>query len=273
MIESILNNININFVKNWFTQYNGNLYFCSIFFIVIILFLVKGKTYKKYISVYTIFLFFTVFNPLLAYIVFDFFGVSDEYYRFFWLLPINIIVAYFFIQITNSAKTRISKIGICLICLCLIFLFGKPVKKVSEIIDIPDNLYKVSDEVLEISEFIHAASDDNTPHVAAAHDLLMVLRQYDPSLQLTLNRDYALCWLGSPGFQYLASSDYYKPQGAIMDVIYGGYTAEPESFLTGISSTQTQYLVYSKSVSIQEYLVSLGLKYVAETKNYIIYKK
>lgn len=91
-----LEELGLNFVKTCFTTYNGNIFLIGIFFAAVLLFLFKSKNVEQYISIYTIFLFLTIFNPIPAQIVFGYFGMDEVYYRFFWLLPINIVIAYLF---------------------------------------------------------------------------------------------------------------------------------------------------------------------------------
>lgn len=266
-----LSDLGLKFVKTCFTHYSGSILFIGIFFAGILLFLTRKNQPEKCIATYTIFLFLTIFNPVLVNIFFRYVSMDEVYYRFFWLLPINLVIAYLFVTFSDWFLVRRKKLAAFAGCVCIVIFLGSPVITASDLLNLPDNLYKISDEVLEISEFIHADTDEGNPKVAISSDLLMVIRQYDASLFMTLNRDYALCWNGHPQFQYLQEQSDYSEKKAIMDVLYAGNTTDTDSFIAAIESTETDYLIFSKSISIQEYLKFLGITYVTETNGYYIY--
>lgn len=266
-----LKDYGLQFVKTCFSLYADKLLFVGIFFACILFLLTRHKNTEKQIATYILFLFVTIFNPILVNIFFRFVDMDEVYYRFFWLLPINFLIAYFCISLSDSVSGIWKKIGFYAICISLIGFLGVPVISKDSLTNLPDNLYKVSDEVLEISEYIHQNSEEDAPTVAIDSSLLMVIRQYDPSLMLSTLRDFSLCWNGSPQFQFGQNSPRYPTQKALMDVLYGGNTENTDAFIAAIQDTQTDYLVFSKAVPIQEYLSSLGISYVAETEAYLIY--
>ena len=267
-----LNDLGLKFVKTCFTNYWGQIYFFGVFVVAVLWFFLAQKHRLKYFSLYTFFLFLTIYNPVLVKIFFKYFNQDSVYYRFFWLLPVNLVITYLIVHsiscISNCVKRAIT---LCVI-ICMIVLLGSPVKYFSSLLNVPDNLYKVSDDLLEVSEYIHQDTDTPNPRVAVSADLLMTIRQYDPTITLTTVRDYALCWQGLPDFQYLLANSYYSSEKSIMDVIYGGDYSNPEAFSTSIAETATQYLVFSKTVDIQPFLQSMNYQYIAETANYIIYR-
>lgn len=266
-LESCFGFVEHQFVRQW-----DGLQFFGIYAAAMIFFLTQKKYITKCFSVYTIFLFATVFNPIPAKIVFSYFDMEIVYYRFFWLLPINIILAYAFIQLIHNSSGKVLKAAVLALSVFAIIILGEPIFDGDDFFTPPENLYKVSDEVLVISDYIHLDNEKETPRVAPHSDLLMVLRQYDASLQLTLSRDLVLCWQGADMFQSAQSHPYYTYQDSIMDVLYAGDTSNPGAFLFALEKTQTEYLVYSKGVDIQDFLDEMNMIYVGDTANYVIYK-
>ncbi len=60
-------------------------------------------------------------------------------------------------------------------------------------ISMPDNLFKVPDSLLEICNIIHRDSEDENPKIVAPDTTIhMLIRQYDPSLLLTIDRNTLL---------------------------------------------------------------------------------
>lgn len=265
--------LGIKFVQTCLKTYLGNVYFFGAFIGCIFLFLAHKKYPLRFISYYVILLFVTIFNPFFVKYIFKHFHQDEVYYRFFWLLPINIVISYIAIYFLYKWHGALKKVFACLGLAVTILSLGDPVIYISTIFQFPDNLYKVPDDVVEVSELIHQTADTDTPYVAAADDLLMTLRQYDPSIVLTLERDRVLCWQGSPLFQSLSDNGAYQAQKPIMDVIYGGDTSFPDKFLDSMEITQTQYLVYSKNIDVFDFLESLNYKYIGETDKYFVFEK
>ena len=272
MQEIYLDELGLNFVKTCLQTYLGQVYFFGIFIACIFLFIIQKKSSLKQVSYYVLFLFVTIFNPFLVKWFFGYFHQDEVYYRFFWLLPINLIAAYLMVYVLFKIRGILKKLIVCFLFGCCILFMGSPVVYPSTLMNIPDNLYKVPDDVLEISEYLHQTSDLENPRAAVSSDLLMTIRQYDPSIVLTLERNRVLCWQGSPLFQDLVENAGYQAQRPIMDVIYAGDVSNSTAFLNAIDITQTQYLVYSKSVNISSFLTNLGYQYISETENYYIYK-
>lgn len=266
-----LKDYGLQFVKTCFSLYSENLLFVGIFFVGLLFLLTREKNMEKQIAIYSLFLFATILNPILVNIFFRYVDMDEVYYRFFWLLPINLVIAYLFIRLADRCSSIWKKLSFYAICICIVGLLGVPVITTGDLTSLPDNLYKVPDDVLEISEYIHADSEEDSPTLAVDNGLLMIIRQYDPSLKLSILRDFSLCWNGIPQFQYKRESAKYPTQEALMNVLYGGNTEDTDAFIQAIQDTQTDYLVFSKVVPIQEYLTSLGATYVAETESYLIY--
>lgn len=267
-----LNDLGLKFVKTCFSNYWGQIYFFGVFIVAILWFFITQKHRLKYFSLYTFFLFLTIYNPVLVNVFFKHFDQDSVYYRFFWLLPVNLVIAYLITHFISHISTHTKKAITLCATIYAIVLLGSPVKYFSSLYKLPDNLYKVSNDLLEISEYIHQDADTPNPRVAVSADLLMTVRQYDPTIFPTIDCDCALCWQGLPDFQYALGNTYYLSEKPIMDVIYGGDCSNPDDFSASISATSTHYLVFSKTVDIQSFLQSLNYQYIAETTNYIIYR-
>lgn len=267
-----IQDLGLNFVKTCLHLYWEDICFFGIYIITILFLLYSKKRELQMLSIYTVFLFLTIFNPVLIKYIYSLFHMDDVYYRFFWLLPVSILLAYGCIYLIGKGSSLFQKSLLCIAILCIILLTGSPVKYWKSAIDFPDNLYKVPDEVIEVSEVLHQNITENDPRIAVAFDLLLTIRQFDASIHLTIDRDSALCWNGLSNFQYINNKPYYEAQKSIMNVLYAGDTSNPEGFSAAIQSTGTEYIVYNKNIAIQEFLVTQNFTPVAETDTYCIYK-
>ena len=102
MQDVYLEQLGLHFVKTCLTTYLGKVYFFGIFIASIFLFSLYKKNKLRYFTLYTLFLFCTIFNPFLVKLIFGYFDQDEVYYRFFWLLPINIIVSFLFVVFIDS---------------------------------------------------------------------------------------------------------------------------------------------------------------------------
>ena len=89
-----LNDLGLKFVKTCFTNYWGQIYFFGVFVVAVNWFFLAQKHRLKYFSLYTFFLFLTIYNPVLVKIFFKYFNQDSVYYRFFWLLAVNLVFGY-----------------------------------------------------------------------------------------------------------------------------------------------------------------------------------
>lgn len=272
MQGTFIHELGINFVKVCLNNYWGHVSFFGIYIALIFCLLFSKKNELKMISIYTVFLFLTIFNPVLVKYVYSKFQLDDVYYRFFWLLPVSILLGYGCIRCIELGSSTLKRILLSLGIICMILFIGSPVKYFSSAFKIPDNLYKVPDEVLAVSGYIHQDSSEENPCAAVAPDLIMTLRQYDASIQLTLYRDIVLGWQGASNFHNNSENPWYQKQAAIMNVIYSGDISNPDAFMQAISDTSTEYLVYSNSIDIGTFLSEHQFTFVGQTEHYNIYR-
>ena len=136
-----------------------------------------------------------------------------------------------------------------------------------------ENLYKVPDELIEISELIHEDSEDAEPRAAMDFDLIVLMGQYDPSIQL------ALAYSDISYMESQADTDYkdrFPPnmlsQMHIYQVLYREKEIEGAEFQGALSYLDTDYVVVKKTYPNMPYLYSQGLTWMAETDTYVILK-
>ena len=205
-----IQDLGLSFVKTCLTMYWEELCFFGIYIVAIIFLLYSKKRELKMLSIYTVFLFLTIFNPVLIKYIYSLFHMDDVYYRFFWLLPVSILLAYGCIDLIEKGTSLFQKSLLCIAVICVILLTGSPVKYWKSAIDFPDNLYKVPNEVIEVSEAIHQNATENEPNIAVAFDLLLTLRQFDASIHLTLTVILLCAGMDSPIFNISPNSHIMK---------------------------------------------------------------
>lgn len=264
--------LGLDFVKTCFSWYQNDMIVFGMFVLVMFAMYLSIRKPYQYLSYYVFFLFLTIFNPILVKYCYAPFDQDTVYYRFFWLLPINIVVAAAIISIAQKPTTKFAKTTIICCFILLISTSGTPQKSLGEIIKIPDNLYRVSDDLLEISEYVHQDFSSENPVVVAPTALSLSIRQYDASIHLAISRDMLLSWEGMSDFEALQSTNSYQKRKPILDVLLGGSTDTPDDFISALDQLKVNYIITDKFFDLTQYITSCGGTLIAETDSYLIYK-
>lgn len=167
---------------------NGNwLWVYILLFFELILF-TKNKRWMK-LGIYPYVLFaLTVCNPLVIKVAGKIFGLSDRYYRFFWLIPIAPMVGFCYAAIAQ----KVNKCWICVLIWGMILgsvvVLGKPVYSSAAPPYVKKtNAYYTWNEVIDIDKLLHSEGKKD-PKVLYSGWLIYDLRQYDPSIISVLGR-------------------------------------------------------------------------------------
>ena len=168
--------------------YTGACAYLCLYAAALVYICLRGSRREKEIFIPgSVFLILTVYNPVAPVILDKFFDVNNEYYRFFWLLPVIVLVPYLFTKLIFTAAKRTDRVIISLLILCICVVSGKFVY--SDGIKLATNIYKMPDELIEISEIIHEDSTANYPKAFLEYEYNMQMRQYDPKILLTIDRE------------------------------------------------------------------------------------
>lgn len=153
--------------------------------ILALLFLLKRteKIYKWYAICLGIIM-LLLFNDF-TYGIVKKIGESETYYRFLWMIPITLLAAYLVIEIWGGLSGKLQKAGYVVV-LC-VFLFLNNTTSFGAWINLPENVYQISDEQIQAAKIIRANQrkwrakfwDDGT--------ISNGLREYDGTIMLTLD--------------------------------------------------------------------------------------
>lgn len=233
----------------------------------------KKKTAAKVFWYYTIFLGLTIYNPLVIHFVVPKFLDAELYYRFFWVLPVTIGVAYFFTQWVSDCKKAWMKCVVTAALMALIVTTSSVNGNVVYNIYMPENVYKVPDAVLYACDIIHRDYDgEGDPKVVFSDEYEIYVRQYDPSIKLTIDRNIRLYYQGSSVVGEIKENKNYLRRKRILDVINSAEEVPVKKFKNAMRLTKTDYLVVPEWYSCNEYLVNAGLEKVDQTGGIIVYR-
>lgn len=169
-----------------FQKYGGNGLIVSWFLVAWFYLLLKEKKKQnRIIFVYMpacILLLF--FNPLFYRIFVD---ITEDaiYFRFLWILPISVVIAYSVISLVNGLKGK-KKIIFGVIASGIIMISGKLVYT-NPLFERADNLYHVPWEVVEICDTIKV--EGREVMAVFPREFLLYVRQYSPYVCMPYGRE------------------------------------------------------------------------------------
>ncbi len=260
----------IAYLENCLAYYTDSCAYFLLFLAGIVYIWLKGTKEEKAIFLpSTVFLLLTVYNPICPVILDHIFDVNSEYYRLFWIAPVIVLIPYLFVKLIGDAKSTKERAVVGLL-LSLCFLLGgrflysdgyKPIR----------NIYQMPPELLEVSELIHADSDSEYSKAFFEYEYNMQMRQYDPKILLTVDREdymYAV----SDVYSTEMLSDPNFPQYKLLAVMVRGMDVGDDVFLQALEDTKTEYIVLTKGHFKEGFLDRIGLRVIGQTQSHVIYK-
>lgn len=267
----------IFFVYACLKEFGGTTYFIGFFLIGIFYVWMNGTKKERYFFGWiTLFLALTIYNPVLANSAIRIMDMSAEYYRFFWILPITLLIAYLCTKIVDMQKGTGKKAGVTVLILIILMFSGNPVVTSGISWQMPENKYKVPDELISACTLIHDDAKDNRfPKSVFEYDYNTMVRQYDGTMRLTLDRDLYLLELGSNTVSIRNMTEEEITNQRIIIQVIQNHNMEiaPLMFAAALHATETEYLVISKSSQdVLAYLTSAGCVSFADTGEHIIFR-
>lgn len=261
------------FVQACAKKYWGECMFLPLFAAGLIwsLFCHKKQT-ARFFCCYTLCLCLTVFNPILVKYVIPKIKFEKEYYRFFWLLPVIPGIAYYAVRIIFSLKKTWKRVLASFLAVIVICVTGSPLLGVIREPSIIENIYKVPNELRAACAVIHQDSELENPRTVFDVNMNLVVRQYDASFHLPLERDAILYRHGNKAVNIDPKTKRYRIQKTIMDVVYFNESVEQERFQKALVSSRTDYLVIPSASPKHEYLKECGCIAIAQTEEHVIYR-
>ncbi|MCI8566693.1 MAG: hypothetical protein HFI39_10310 [Lachnospiraceae bacterium] len=264
----------LGFVLENFRRFQGEGVFFFFFFLAVAAFALAVKAgWKKDFLKYLLGLCLIVFNPLLVTPVVGKLGMEDEYYRLIWLLPITVCIAWLAAFLVERGKKAWVRALICLACMGCLAFPGKSI--LAKGLETAENLYKVPNEVVEISEIIHAHSENEQPVVVTEFDLSVLMNQYDPSLRLVLSygemnklREYELHVEEYPDAYWVKCrvNVMWLIEDKRFDLV-NGYDLQ-----TSLDLVEAEYVVCTYEEAMHEMLLANRCIEVGQSGNYRVYR-
>ena len=244
----------------------------------------------------------TVMNPFLVRYLIPKFGMTTVYYRFFWILPITFGAAFWLTRIVGAVRRKVLQAAVCAVLIGgMAFLM--PLNPGIANLHIPTNVYKVDGAVPVLCDAIHKDFVNTQTYGNAIRELSEIpdrnakqwlkatarqypicvfpygiefsVRQYDPTIQLLLNRNLRLFYEGntSTGITYGSKNVRYMKRKLILDAMYGrDPSIAAEDFQKAMTDTRTNYLIVEESLANGGFLVNAGCTQIGVVAGYTIFR-
>lgn len=233
--------------------FEGSIY--PIVLVLLIFFLVKRKNIlaKKLVVSCVIYL---LFIPIV-YMVCSRVDLASVTYRLLWVFPLSIIVAVLAVDIIEKSERK--KIALCLVILIEMLLLGN-VALYADAWKVPDNLYLLDDEIVQIGNLIENDSGGEMTIVVGELDFMGQIRQYSPRV----------CW-GYTNRKYMMNADESHTENAsyrIAGAIQNHYYPDGMSVIGDLEELAVDYIIIYRDNPFQNHLPEESYEIVGNTENY-----
>lgn len=258
------------YLRECLYRFNGSTGYLVLYFAMLIYILVKGSDREKKIFIpMSALLIVTVYNPIFPHILSIFADINSEYYRFFWMTPIVILVPYVMTKIILALINGEIKHRAAVIIVSVLLIASASNCVFKSGMKLPKNIYKMPSELIEISEMIHSDSDSEYPKAFLEFENNMQMRQYDGKMLLTIDREDYLYAVSKEYTQEMIDSDEF-PQYRLLAALIRYQDVAIDKIIEGLEMTDTEYVVLTTGSSMIPVLIDAGLTEVGETATYTV---
>lgn len=283
----------IQFLFDMFrTAISGIEWFVLAYAVCVALYFIIGREHLSPVFVYPVaFMCLTVFNPFLIVPLSEVIGLTTRIRRLFWLLPVNLLLAHGFTilctieprksWLSDPPKTTAKQIlsnrihrGIAVAC-CILFVvfFGSSMKPY---LQKPENIYKTTNKIIEISRLIDEDSKATGTEKAALYSSqqLLELRQYDPSIRSLLRREDLLDWnLEDTSKATIRKVIKSKHRLHILALVSRyGIQINQKIFKKHAKKCNANYIIAHYDTYLYDYLTSAGYEQIGVVEDFEIYR-
>ena len=248
----------IRLTINVFQEYSGNSLYVMFFLLCLVyLFFTEKENGRKAILIYgSAILLFTFFFPVFSYLmirkVFD----EEVYYRFLWMLPMNVVVAYSTVRLIKGMRSIIHR---CLVAFFFVvvlimggdYVYDNPMFKSAE------NSYHIPQNVIDVCDVINPEEGEDWVMAVFPAEMLSYVRQYSTRIHMPYGRAVLIDrWS-------LGHMIYDTMEEDILDV---------EKLSNQAQECKCDYIILPKSKETTGNLEEYQYQFIQEKEGYLVYE-
>lgn len=268
----------MDFIHQCLKTYQGEAFFLLLFAgAMLFLFWLRdpgSRALKLLLWPYFTILACTVYNILIMKVFIQKLNFSGEYYRFFWLLPLGVVIPYVCTRLTVSRKTWMKKVYAFLVLAAVIITAGAPAW--SRGLPLTSNPYRIPDDMIIACDIIKKDAERerlDDVGVFFDFDLNLLVTQYDPSFRVVIPYESMMTTVNTGRTVTDTDNVWLNSRIRLVELlILDRYWIPHEDFMSALNVTETAYVVYEASGPYHDYLLAAGLAEIGRTDDYVIYK-
>ncbi|MCR5673752.1 MAG: hypothetical protein K6F87_08585 [Lachnospiraceae bacterium] len=260
----------IGYLHECLMRYTSGTGYLILYLFAVMLILVRGDKRDRQLFIPSAaVLLVTVYDPFVPVVLDKIFDVSSEYYRLFWIAPVIVLVPYAATKLITSARSTGEK-ALTSTLVILMFLLGGNFVYAKGMI-MAENIYKVPDELIEISRMIHEDSDNEYTKAFFEYEYNMEIRQFDPKMLLCIDREE---YLYAMNYSYTEDMlrDGENPTNRILALLVRNNRMDDKAFTDALEDTKTEYVILTKGHPQSSFIKKAGLYEIGDTATHVIYK-
>lgn len=208
---------------------------------------------------------------------------DTTYYRFFWMLPVLFLPAYFFTEGFLSGEKK--RAAFCAAALVVCLLAGGNFFIRSENLSRPQNLYGLSQDAIVMADammedwelskltagYRGAAEKAHVDGPVAAFDMYLEyqVRTYEPRITWAVGRK-AYLYQAKEGYDYRKGK--YRRQQRIIAAVNEGRKEDVKALRRSLDGLDADYLVIQSAFDMDGYLAQAQIVPVCSGEVYTLYK-
>ncbi len=274
-MSSIFQFSNVTFLYEMFrTAFGGIEWFLIAYFVCLAGFFVIGKERLSLGFLYPfLFMLLTIFNPFFIVPLAAKIGLTTRIRRLFWLLPVNLVLAYAFTMLCTLRMKKWAQLLLSIVFAVFVATVGSSVRPY---LHMPQNIYKTSNEILEISSIIESdsAATGLEKRTLYSSQQLLELRQYDPSIRGILRRNDLLDWSIDPDDETqiadVIASNHHLHRLALVSRY--GIQIDRQEFLTSAKKCTVNYIISHSDMGLADYYEAAGYEKLGQAGEFEIFR-
>lgn len=274
-MSSIFQLSNITFLFEMLrTAFDGVEWFLIAYLVCLAGFFVVGREHLSVGFLYPfLFMLVTIFNPFLIVPLAERIGLITRFRRLFWLLPVNLVLAYAFTMLCSLRMRKQARVFLAVVCSVFIVTVGT---SAAPYLQLPKNIYKTSNEVMTLSSILaeDAAATGLERRALYSSQYLLELRQFDPSIRCVLRRNDLLDWEIDPedpaAVEAVIHSNHQLHRLALVSRY--GLRIDREAFLQSARKCAVNYIITDEAMELADYYEAAGYEKIGQAGVFEVYR-
>lgn len=242
----------ISGIFNWYSEYSGSGILTVLFFVVLIYIALEdeNRSNRTVLLYGTVILMLIIFFPGTYYIYTKYVD-AGTYWRFFWLIPMGIGLAYAGAKLTEKHALAGGLMVMVVLMLGGSFIYNSRVS-----FRIAENLYQLPGEVIDIADYLESRELEEI-RCAVSPELLTYIRQYDVNIIMPYGREQLDSrWSEKSGFFMLMADANINPAKLAEKCLYN----------------HTQFIVVNNEKALLNRPENCGFKKVYTSGSFDVYE-